>query len=540
MNDPAIAKLASAIVEPAYIEQGCAEIRRREGLIKKLLANRCIPEDPWSDDSIRYFLSQLSLMDSNNFSEAVGAGEREGRVFSSIVRERHFGLGHGIGRSGDVAAVQPKAAGSSLLYKLTNRLALHAVRLCGVLKAEAALVLPTATGLTLSLVFLTILDLRRKEWRKALDTDAAASKTTSNSTPELSREGPRYIIWSRIDQKSCYKSLLTAGLTPIVVDPILVGDELTTNIEGITKAIESCSEGPSSIVAIVTTTSCFAPRAPDDVVSVAKLCKEKGIPHVVNNAYGLQIGSVTHALNEACRVGRVDAFVSSCDKNFMVPVGGAIVASPDESIITAVSRVYPGRASVSPIVDLFVTFLSMGVSGLKGLLKQRKEVATYLKAELTKLAGKHAERVLESKSNHISFAMTIGGLASSASAATYLGSMLFSRGVSGTRVVHPAATSTIDGRKFTGYGSQVEGGYRHGPYITAAAAIGMTTADVDVFISRLDRAIAEFLKQQKAKEVKSDGKETKAKEATEALLESAAGPVLPASNGAGTEAPATK
>ena len=35
---------------------------------------------------------------------------------------RHFGLGHGIGRSGDICEVQPKAAGSSIISKLTNRL----------------------------------------------------------------------------------------------------------------------------------------------------------------------------------------------------------------------------------------------------------------------------------------------------------------------------------------------------------------------------------------------------------------------------------
>ena len=40
-------------------------------------------------------------------------------------------LSHGIGRSGDVAAVQPKAAGSSLLMKLTNCMALDAIKMAG-------------------------------------------------------------------------------------------------------------------------------------------------------------------------------------------------------------------------------------------------------------------------------------------------------------------------------------------------------------------------------------------------------------------------
>lgn len=49
-----------------------------------------------------------SLMDSNNFIDNVGVGEREARVFSPLVSRRHYRLAHGIGRSGDVAAEQPK------------------------------------------------------------------------------------------------------------------------------------------------------------------------------------------------------------------------------------------------------------------------------------------------------------------------------------------------------------------------------------------------------------------------------------------------
>jgi hypothetical protein len=38
---------------------------------------------------------------------------------------------HGIGRSGDISAVQPKAAGSSLLNKITNSLVLNVIKLAG-------------------------------------------------------------------------------------------------------------------------------------------------------------------------------------------------------------------------------------------------------------------------------------------------------------------------------------------------------------------------------------------------------------------------
>ena len=47
-----------------------------------------------------------------------------------------FRLIHGIGRSGDISAVQPKAAGSSLLNKLTNSVVLDIIKLTGRCKCE--------------------------------------------------------------------------------------------------------------------------------------------------------------------------------------------------------------------------------------------------------------------------------------------------------------------------------------------------------------------------------------------------------------------
>ena len=50
-------------------------------------------------------MNKIALMDSNIYAGNCGVGEREGRIYSSIVREKNFGLGHGIGRSGDVNAL---------------------------------------------------------------------------------------------------------------------------------------------------------------------------------------------------------------------------------------------------------------------------------------------------------------------------------------------------------------------------------------------------------------------------------------------------
>ena len=62
--------------------------------------------------------------------------------------------------------------------------------------------------------------------------------------------------------------------------------------------------------------------------SVAEICHKLGIPHVVNNAYGVQSSKCMHILEEAGKREknrRVDAFVQSTDKNLMVPVGGSII-----------------------------------------------------------------------------------------------------------------------------------------------------------------------------------------------------------------------
>ena len=50
-------------------------------------------------------LNNLAVMDSNNFAGNAGVGEREARIFSKLVAKKNYGLGHGIGRSGDVNAL---------------------------------------------------------------------------------------------------------------------------------------------------------------------------------------------------------------------------------------------------------------------------------------------------------------------------------------------------------------------------------------------------------------------------------------------------
>lgn len=75
-----------------------------------------------------------------------GLADKIWQVYSGLVARRNYRLSHGVGRSGDVAEVQPKAAGSSLLAKLAHALARDALRLAGLGSIRAALVLPMATG----------------------------------------------------------------------------------------------------------------------------------------------------------------------------------------------------------------------------------------------------------------------------------------------------------------------------------------------------------------------------------------------------------
>jgi O-phospho-L-seryl-tRNASec:L-selenocysteinyl-tRNA synthase len=82
----------------------------------------------------------------------------------------------------------------------------------------------------------------------------------------------------------------------------------------------------------------------------------------------------------ATQKGRVDGIISSTDKNFMVPVGGSVIYSnKKKELVEKINKFYPGRASGGPIIDLFLTFLQMGQSTMKSLVKERKENYEYLK-----------------------------------------------------------------------------------------------------------------------------------------------------------------
>eukprot|EP00039_Didymoeca_costata_P007386 m.99126 g.99126 ORF g.99126 m.99126 type:complete len:473 (-) comp13666_c0_seq3:83-1501(-) len=460
-------ELTERVIGKAYTRQAHDARRRQEQLIKILLEHRKWPQVGWDEQTIELFLNELSLMDSNNFLGNVGVGEREARIVSRLVSRMRYHFGHGVGRSGDIAALQPKAAGSSLMARLTECMVLDLIKTTGVTRAKACIILPVATGMTL---LLTLLSLRVK------------------------RTKAKYVLWPRVDQKSCFKAICSAGLTPVIIPNKLVGDEIQTNMDELSKICKQYH--PDEILCILSTVSCFAPRAPDDIVGISSLCKELGIPHVSNNAYGLQSSKYTHLLNESIRIGRLDVFIQSTDKNLLVPVGGAIAAGPNKEVIESIGKTYPGRASATPAMDVFVTLLHIGVEGYQKLLRERKENFLYLKERFGKLALDNNERLLETKNNTISLGMSLGNIKKIGDKhgkdIKFLGSMLFSRCVSGTRVVLTNEKKTIADHKFQGYGAHLD--EYTCPYLTAAAAIGMDKDEVDVFVDRLQKAISEFIK----------------------------------------------
>ncbi|PRP82443.1 O-phosphoseryl-tRNA(Sec) selenium transferase [Planoprotostelium fungivorum] len=451
-------KLVEGIISRSYVSQAQQASRQRENLLTELLAQRRLPEEGWDDYTIQCVLRDLSQMDSNNFIENVGVGDREARVYSSIVRDRHFGLAHGLGRSGDLLAEQPKAAGSSLISKLAHYLVKDILKTSGLTTVKSCLIVPMATTMTIALV---LMSLRQKK-------------------PEA-----RFVLFPRMDQKACFKSIYAAGLTPIVIPNVLQDDEIRTDLEELERVI--AERGSDQILAVLSTTSCFAPRAPDRIIEIAIQCAKWDIGHVINNAYGLQSTRCSHLIVESSRLGRVDAFVQSTDKNLLVPVGGAIVAacsSQGESILREISQLYPGRASVSPLLDVFITALSMGSSGYKSLLRERKEMFEFCKNKMREVMEKYGEKVLDTPNNPFSMAVTLRNYCIEGSA-THIGSKLFTRFVSGVRVVDGKSSKTINGVTFEGYESHIDR-YPH-PYFTISCTIGITKEDIEGFIERLDK-----------------------------------------------------
>lgn len=409
--------------------------------IRLLFEQRRVPEEGWEDDVINFLLTLSSWMDSDKDPKGVRIGEREARVASPLISELAHGFCHGVGRSGNVAAPQPKAAGTSLMYFFANKLALDMLRRSGAPNFESACVLPLATGMAIGLS----VGVARDESKK------------------------REVVYPRVDHLSPLKGIELAGMKVKTVDSEVSGDVVRVPISKLSEAVDE------ETAAIVSTTTFFPPREPDDVKAIAKLAAEESIFHIINNAYGVQSRQIMKLIRGAIDAGRVDAVVQSTDKNFLTPVGGSIIASPSPSFTEKASKLYAGRASAAPIIQFLAAILSLGIKGYEVLREEQELNRGLLEKCLKKVAEKHNERLLN-VFNPIAAAMTLTN-----HEAKKVGYNMYSLRVTGPRVLEETDFGVCCKRY-------------HSPYITINAAIGSTERDIQLATRRLDKVLKQTKK----------------------------------------------
>ncbi|KAL9655535.1 hypothetical protein ABK040_002202 [Willaertia magna] len=385
-----------------HLEQAVQALKTQQKLFKTLFSQRKLPKKGFSDQQIENLLSQLSSLDSNNHTSHIGIGEREGRIYSPLVAKRHFYFCHGIGRSGELISNQPKAAGSSLILQLLNYLVEHSLQLAGCTSVKKVIVVPMCTGMTIALCLRTLyhslnhttnnLNLEKNNLQSTNNNTNLLNNNTNlienNTNLNTNNQNKKYVLFCRIDQLSVLKSIQVAGFIPIIVENQLIQQQtnqttnqlncITTNLTDLEQKIQKY--GPENILCVLSTTSCFAPRLPDNIYQISKLCKQYNIDHIINNAYGIQDPHIMKLLNKSINSNlcKVTCFIQSTDKNFMVPIGGAIIANgQDLNFIEKVSKMYAGRANMSPLLDLFITLLSMGEEGWLNVLERRNLLFNY-------------------------------------------------------------------------------------------------------------------------------------------------------------------
>jgi O-phospho-L-seryl-tRNASec:L-selenocysteinyl-tRNA synthase len=432
--------LKQTIPDP-ILRRGLLVLRAKLEPIRILFEERRVPEQGWDDDVIDFLLTLFSFMDTDKDPESARIGEREARVASALVSDLAHAFCHGVGRSGNVTAPQPKAAGGSLTYFFANKLALDTLQRMGASNLKSACVVPVATGMAIGLAVSVARDVMNK----------------------------REVVYPRVDHRSPMKGMQLVGMRIKTVDGEVFGDAVRVTVEKISEAISK------ETAAIVSTTTFFPPREPDDIKAIAKLAEEEGIPHIINNAYGVQSREITKLIQGAIDAGRVDATIQSTDKNFFTPVGGAIIASPCSDFIEKVSKTYAGRATATPITQFLAAILSLGVKKYENLRREQEQNRQLLDESLGALAENHGERLLN-VFNPIAAAMTLNNYD-----VKKVGHYLYTLRVTGPRVLEPRDFGVCCKRY-------------HSPYITINTAIGSTTKDVQLAMKKLEKALKQAKK----------------------------------------------
>ncbi|MHA1452057.1 MAG: O-phosphoseryl-tRNA(Sec) selenium transferase [Promethearchaeota archaeon] len=453
------------------IQRGMVGLQSFVKPMEIVLTQKKPPEIGWSDTQIRFFLEILANLDSNHDPEALQIGEREARISTPLLHDYTAGFIHGVGRSGNLKAPQPKAVGGSVLNSLSDSFALYTLRKTGMKGLKGAMVVPMGTGMSLMLAIRGIMH------------QFSEMKTKTE------------LIFPRMDHKSPIKAIELSGLDNITVEST-VGRQILENYQSLkrnkrvadhisfiethgTDAVYVPIQQIKEIIndntfGILSTTSFFPPRAPDDIVEIAQVAQDHNIAHIINNGYGVQSKTLMKMIQHAMKEGRVDAVIQSTDKNFLTPVGGAIIASPNKELVKNISEIYAGRASSAPILHFVVSMLSMGMKGFQENLEFQKENRALLEKELRKLAKILNEHVLDVH-NPVACMMSLSNLKEKQIAC--LGGFLYNLRVTGPRVVNS---------KMGNFGTSTKD-YPY-PYIVVNAAIGAHQKDIIGAVEKLKTA----------------------------------------------------
>lgn len=441
MDQDEIERILDKTIPESMARRGRTTIDALLAPVRDVLNRRIFPDKAMTDSQLELMVQILSSMDTDKDPDAARVGEREARVASPFVASLAADFNHGIGRSGQLAAPQPKAPGASLMQQVANSTALDAIRKLGLSNAKSGLVTPLSTGMSIALVFGA---LRRES-------------------------GIEKVLYPRIDHRSPQRGIALAGLEEVQISTIIEGDAVRVDLGELEKSIANTKS-----CAVLATTTIFPPRESDPVKPIARLCSDHDIPLVINNAYGVQSQETMKEIRSAIDAGRVDAIVQSSDKNFLTPVGGSIVVSPNPEIIEWTADTYAGRATAAPVIQTLSALLALGHEKYKELQQQQLENLALLKERLLDIAEKINQRVLDVK-NPVAFAITMDGLD-----VREVGARLYNARVTGPRAV-----------KKGDYGSSTES-YPHS-YIVMNAAIGVRKEDVDTATTKLESTIRKLV-----------------------------------------------
>jgi O-phospho-L-seryl-tRNASec:L-selenocysteinyl-tRNA synthase len=433
LDNDEIDRILEKNIPKSMLQRGRTTVDSLLSPVRDVLNRRQFPDKAFTDLQLEIMLQLLSSLDTDKDPEAARVGEREARIASPFIGQLSAGFNHGVGRSGQLVAPQPKAPGSSLMQQVANDVALDAIRKLGLSNMKSGIVTPLSTGMSISL----ILSALRRE------------------------QGIKHVLFPRIDHASPHRAIAFAGLEETVIPTIINGDAVQAdlgNLEKRVKNTESC--------AVLATTTFFPPRETDPVKEIARLCTENATPLVINNAYGVQSEKTMGEIRSAADAGRVDAVVQSSDKNFLAPVGGSIIVSPSGAFIEQVTETYAGRASAAPIVQTLAALLAIGFDKYKNLRQQQTENLAFLSDRMHELADKFGQQVL-SVWNPVACAITTDGID-----VRELGARLYNARVTGPRAVEKGES-----------GSSCDG-YPHS-YLVMNAAIGASRDDVETATSKL-------------------------------------------------------